>query len=210
MAAERQILVGVIAGAHGVRGQVRVRSFTAVPEAVAAYGPLQDETGRRRFALSVTGAAKDGVIARIEGVADRDAAQALRGVRLYLPRAALPPTEVEEFYHADLIGLAAEGVDGVPLGHVVAVQNFGAGDVLEVEPPSGEAALFVPFTRAAVPEVDIARGRLVLDPPEGLEAPARAERRPAPQQEGEQHDRRPAEERLQGASRRIARRSRGR
>jgi 16S rRNA processing protein RimM len=162
------ILLGVIAGAHGVRGQVRIRSFTAEPQAIAAYGPLQDEAGRRRFELRVTGLTKEGVIARIEGVADREAADALRGVRLYLPRSALPPPGAEEFYHADLIGLAAEGVDGAPLGRVVAVQNFGAGDVLEIAPPGDGAAIFVPFSRAAVPVVDVAGRRIVLDPPEGL------------------------------------------
>lgn len=217
MPAERQILVGVIAGAHGVRGEVRIRSFTAVPQAIAAYGALQDEAGRRRFELRVTGAVKDGVIARIRGVADRDAATALRGVRLYLPRTALPPPGAEEFYHADLIGLAAEGVDGAPLGRVVAVQNFGAGDVLEIAPGREGAAIFLPFTRAAVPVVDVAEGRIVVDPPEGLlerpseqssfETPARAARGRAPREEDHRHRPPRAEERPQGASRSMARRS---
>jgi 16S rRNA processing protein RimM len=163
----KRVCVGIIAGAHGVRGAVRVKSFTADPEAVARYGPLEDESGGRHFSLRLAGNAKGVVIARLAGIADRDSAESLRGTRLYLPRAALPPTADEEYYHADLIGLAVALADGTALGHVSAVHDFGAGDTLEIERPKGPPAM-VPFTRAIVPVVDLAAGRLVLDPPPGL------------------------------------------
>src|SRR5436305_8748806 len=144
--ADKRVCVGVVAGAHGVRGAVRIKSFTANPEDVAGYGPLEDESGRQRFSLRLVGATKGVLIGWLSGVADRDRAEALRGLRLYLARAALPPTEEEEFYHADLIGLAAVLADGAPLGQVKAVHDFGAGDTLEIERPEGPPAM-VPFTR---------------------------------------------------------------
>lgn len=165
MAEARRICVGVIAGAHGVRGLVRVKSFTDEPENLTAYGPLTDESGQRQLALTVTGKAKGALLARIEGVSDRDRAQALHGARLYVERSALPEIEEEdEFYHDDLIGLEAEGPDGQALGKVVAVHNFGAGDVLEIQGPEGPSIL-LPFTREVVPEVDLAAGRLRALPP---------------------------------------------
>ena len=167
----KRVCVGIIAGAHGVRGAVRVKSFTALPEDVARYGPLEDEGGERRLTLRLVGSAKGVVIARLAGVADRDRAEALRGLRLYLPRAALPATADEEYYHADLIGLEAALVDGTPVGQVRAVHDFGAGDTLEIARPKGQPAM-VPFTRAIVPIVDLAAGRLVLDPPPGLIDPS--------------------------------------
>jgi 16S rRNA processing protein RimM len=163
-----RVCVGAIAGPHGVRGLVRVKSFTADPGDVAAYGPVEDEAGRRRFTLEIVGQAKGVLIARVSGIADRDAAEALRGVRLYVPRAVLPPPGEEEYYHADLIGLEAVFPDGSPFGRVRAVHDFGAGDSLEVMRGEGGGTVLVPFTRAAVPVVDIAAGRLVIDPPEGL------------------------------------------
>ncbi len=159
--------MGVITGAHGVRGAVRVKSFTADPASIVAYGPLEDEEGARRLALTLDGTVRGLLIARIPGIADRDAAERLKGTRLYLPRAALPPAGEEEYYHADLIGLAVALKDGTPFGRVRAVHDFGAGDSLEIEQPDG-AVVLVPFTEAAVPVVDLAAGRLVLDPPAGL------------------------------------------
>ncbi len=159
--------MGVITGAHGVRGEVRVKSFTAEPAAIAAYGPLEDERGTRRLALELTGTVRGMLIARIPGIADRNAAERLKGTRLYLQRSALPAPGADEFYHADLIGLAATLRDGTVLGSVRAVHDYGAGDSLEIEKPDG-ATLLVPFTETAVPMVDIAAGRLVIDPPEGL------------------------------------------
>jgi len=166
-AAEPRICVGVITGAQGVRGAVRIKSFTAAPEDVASYGPVADETGQREFALRAVGRAKGVVIATIAGIADRDAAERLKGVRLYVARGKLPAPGEEEYYHADLIGLAAVLRDGTVLGQVRAVHEYGAGDSLEVARASGGTVL-VPFTRAAVPEIDLAAGRLVIDPPEGL------------------------------------------
>lgn len=176
---EKRVCVGVVTGPHGVAGAMRLKSFTAVPEDMARYGPLSDESGRRQFALTLVGAAKGVLIARIAGIADRDQAEALRGLKLYLPRAALPPPAADEYYHADLIGLAAVLADGTAIGHVRAIHDFGAGDVIEIARPAGPPAL-VPFTRTAVPLIDLAAGRLVIDPPPGLldaaaDAPARAE-----------------------------------
>jgi 16S rRNA processing protein RimM len=170
-------MLGVVVGAQGVRGAVRVKSFTASPADVAAYGPVEDEAGARRFSLRVVGASRGAVIAKIEGVEDRDAAEALKGTRLYVARAALPPPGEDEFYHADLVGLEAVLRDGTPFGTVRAVHDHGAGDSLEVLRPDGTTIL-VPFTRAAVPEIDFAAQRLVVDPPEGLLDPPEPEAAP--------------------------------
>ena len=163
----KRVCVGVVTGPHGVQGAVRFKSFTEAPEDVARYGPLADETGVRRFELRLVGAGKGVVIARLSGVADRNQAEALRGLRLYLPRSALPQPDAEEFYHADLIGLEAVLGDGTPIGRVRAIHDFGAGDTLELARP-GAPPVMVPFTRAVVPNVELAAGRLVLDPPPGL------------------------------------------
>jgi 16S rRNA processing protein RimM len=165
MPAGRRILVGAVAGAHGVRGEVRIKSFTADPKAIGRYGALSDEAGQRRFELTVTGSAKGGVLAKIAGIGDRDQAEALKGLRLYVARDQLPPPgEPEEFYVADLVGLGADRPDGTRLGRVAAVDNYGAGDVVEIALEDG-GSLAVPFTRQVVPVVDIAGGRLVVDPP---------------------------------------------
>jgi 16S rRNA processing protein RimM len=169
--AGRSVCLGVIVGAQGLRGQVRVKSFTDQPADIGAYGALQDEAGERRFRLTVTGRTKGVVLARIEGIGDRDQAEALRGVRLCVDRAALPEvSEPEEYYHADLIGLGAEDLEGRPLGRVRAVHNFGASDVLEIEAEGG-AIMTVAFSKATVPEVDVKAGRLVVDPPPEIATP---------------------------------------
>jgi 16S rRNA processing protein RimM len=169
---DRQLVcVGEIAAPHGVRGLVRVRSFTLEPDALTAYGPPTDAAGQRRFDLTLLSPHRGQWLARIDGVEDRDAAAALRGTRLYVDREALPPPEEDEFYHADLIGLRAQKPDGTPLGMVRAVHDFGAGDVLEIVPPPGSGGagtLTVPFTERVVPTVDVAGGRVVVEPPEGL------------------------------------------
>ena len=160
---DARVCLGVITAPHGVRGLVRLKSFTAEPEAIARYRGVQD-AGGRAVQLELVGAAKGVLLARIAGVADRDAAEALRGTRLYLPRAALPKPGEEEYYHADLVGLPAELPDGTALGTVVAVHDFGGGDSIEIARPEG-APLLVPFTSAAVPEVDLANRRIVVAPP---------------------------------------------
>ncbi|SDE91896.1 ribosome maturation factor RimM [Rhodospira trueperi] len=167
--AER-VCLGVVVGVHGVRGAVRVKSFTADPADVGAYGPVWTEDGARSWGLSVVGDAKGVVLCRLDGVDDRTAAEALKGLRLYVPRDALPPAgEDEEYYHADLIGLRVERQDGTALGTVRAVHDFGAGDVLDVTPTAaGGKPLMIPFTRAAVPVVDVAAGRAVVADLPGL------------------------------------------
>ena len=166
-----RILVGAIAGAHGVRGEVRIKSFTDDPAAVAAYGPVSDESGRKHFDLIITGQTKGGVIARIDGVADRTAAEALRGLRLYVQRAALPAAKADEYYRVDLIGLAVELADGTFYGRITNVDDYGAGDILEIERADGATEL-LPFTDRVVPKVDIAGRRIVVDPPIYVEARA--------------------------------------
>jgi 16S rRNA processing protein RimM len=161
------VCLGVVTAAHGVQGAVRIRSFTEAPEDIVRYGTLTDETGTRSFDLRLVGTAKGVVIVRIAGIDDRNQAEALRGLRLHLARSALPQTEAEEYYHADLIGLEAVLGDGTPVGRVRAIHDFGAGDTLEVTRP-GAPPVMVPFTRAVVPIVEPAAGRLVLDPPPGL------------------------------------------
>jgi 16S rRNA processing protein RimM len=162
-----RVCVAVVTGPQGVQGAVRIKSFTEVPEDVAGYGPLEDESGRRQFDLQLCGAAKGVLIARLPGIEGRDQAEALRGLRLYLPRSALPQPEAEEYYHADLIGLEAVLGDGTRVGRVRAIYDFGAGDTLELA-RDGAPPVLVPFTRAVVPIVAPAEGRLVLDPPPGL------------------------------------------
>ena len=164
-----RVCVAAVAGAHGVRGLVRLKPFTEVPEDCAAYGPLTSEDGSRTFEVELLGRHKALLLARIEGVADRNKAEALRGTRLYVDRSALPaPEDEDEFYYADLIGLAAVLRDGSVLGKVRAVFDFGSGDMLELDGTAGGKPLLVPFTLEVVPEVDIAGRRVVVDPPPGL------------------------------------------
>lgn len=164
-----RVCVGVVVGPHGIRGLVRVKSFTAEPEDVAAYGPLTDEATGRSLTLHVVGRSKGVVLCTIDSVDDRTGAEALKGVRLTVDRAVLPPVDDDdEFYHADLIGLRVEFADdGTELGRIAAVYDFGAGDVLEVRAQSGGVTL-LPFTRAAVPVIDIAQGRVLAERLPGL------------------------------------------
>jgi len=178
-----RVCVGVVAGAQGIRGAVRIKSFTAQPENVAAYGPVEDEAGTRRLELRVVGMAKGTVVAMVEGIADRNAAERLKGVKLFVPREKLPPPEEEEYYHADLIGLEVVLTDGVKFGTVHAIHDFGAGDSVEITRVEG-GTIMVPFTRLVVPVVDLAGGRLVLDPPAGLLEAPEPESEPGPEAEG--------------------------
>ncbi len=164
-----RLCVGVVGGAQGIKGAVRVKSYTAEADGLTAYGPVEDEAGRK-FRLTVIGAAKGLVTVRFDGVSDRDAAEALKGMKLYVPRSALPPVEDDEFYYADLVGLRAELADGSVLGTVKGVYDFGGGDIIALSSAGGE--LMFSFTRATVPVVDIAGGRLVVAPPQELEPEA--------------------------------------
>jgi 16S rRNA processing protein RimM len=167
---KKNVLVARFGAAHGVRGEVKLWSFTADPLAVGHYGPLQTKDGGRQFVIASLRPAKDFIVARIEGVNDRDAAEALRNVELYLPRERLPEIEEDDtWYYADLVGLAAVAPDGAAIGAVTAVHNFGAGDMLEIAPAGGGKTLLLPFSEAVVPEVDIEAGRIVVAMPEEAE-----------------------------------------
>ena len=163
-----RVCVGAFAGSFGVRGEVRLKSFCAEPEAIATYGPLSDEAGNRAWDIKLSRPVKGGFAARLSGVATKEAADALRGTRLYAPRDALPELPDDEFYHADLIGLAVLDTGGVALGKVKAVLNHGAGDLLEIASPGRKQPVLLPFTLAHVPTVDLSLGRIIADPPEGL------------------------------------------
>jgi len=164
-----RICIGAVAGAFGVRGELRLKSFTATPEDIAAYGPVETETGARCFTIRLTGqTTKGSLIARLSGIDTKEAADALRGTRLFAPRDRLPELPDDEYYHADLIGLEVFDTGGAYLGKVTAVHDHGAGDILEIRCPGVSATVLMPFTRAVVPTVDPARGRMVADPPDGL------------------------------------------
>lgn len=162
-----KVCVGAVAGAFGVRGDVRLKSFCADPEAIGDYSPLTDEQGRE-YTVRIDRAIKGGFSARLSGVRTREDAEALRGLRLFAPRWKLPTLPSDEFYHADLIGLPVFDGGGVRLGKVRAVHDFGAGDILEIIDPSLRQPAMLPFTRAAVPIVDLAAHRIVADPPPGV------------------------------------------
>ena len=164
-----RICVGSIAGAFGVQGEVRLKSFCAAPEAIATDGPLFTEDGSRSFKIKLTRPVAGGLGARITGVATKEQADALRGVDLYVDRSRLPSLPDDEFYHSDLIGLDVYDTGGVLLGSLRAVHNHGAGDLLEVYAPKRKQPLLIPFTKAAVPTVDLAARRVVADLPEGLD-----------------------------------------
>jgi 16S rRNA processing protein RimM len=165
-----RVLIARIGAAHGIKGEVRVKAYTAEPMGIGAYGPLEAPDSKTFEVASLrpaAGPASDMLVVKFKGISDRNAAEALNGVELSVPRDRLPPAEEDEFYHADLIGLAAVAPDGTELGTVIAVHNYGAGDLLEIASKRGETVL-VPFTRAAVPEVDLAAGRVIVVPPAGL------------------------------------------
>jgi 16S rRNA processing protein RimM len=166
--APAHVCVARIGAAHGVRGAVKLWTFTEDPFAVKRYGPLSTKDGTRQFEIASAREAKGHLVAQFKGIATRDEAERLNGLELYVARERLPATNEDEYYHADLIGLVAVTTADEPLGRVVAIHNFGAGDILEIAPPSG-TTLLLPFTNAVVPTVDIAGGRVLIELPQEIE-----------------------------------------
>jgi 16S rRNA processing protein RimM len=162
------ICIARIGAAHGVRGAVKLWTFTEDPLAVLRYGTLATQDGTRQFVVTHAREAKGHLVATLKGIATRDDAERLNGIELYIARDKLPATGEDEYYHADLVGLAAVNVAGEPLGRVTAIHNFGAGDIIEIAPARG-AAMLLPFTNAVVPTVDLAEGRLVIELPAEIE-----------------------------------------
>ncbi len=168
MTLARRICVGLIAGAHGVAGDLRIESYCSDPTSIGDYGPLFSGDGCRRFDIRVRKSGERHLVAHVSGIANREQAEALKGTRLYLDRAVLPKLPEEQFYHADLLGLEAFDTSGSHMGTVVAVQDFGAGDMLEIRPPGEPETAFLPFTSESVPGVDLEAGRVLVDPPAGI------------------------------------------
>ena len=162
------ICVGSIAGSYGVRGEVRLKSYCATPEDIESYSPLTDESGAERYPLVLTRTIKNGFAARLGGIETKEQADAIKGLRLFARRDQLPSLPDDEFYHTDLIGLEVYDTGGTLLGTVKTVQNHGAADLLEVQQPGSSATVLIPFTLAVVPTVDLAQGRIIADPPDGL------------------------------------------
>jgi 16S rRNA processing protein RimM len=168
VSSDGKVCIAKFGAAHGVRGEIRLWPFTEDPRSVASYGPLETQDGKRQFEVISTRAAKDHLVARIKGIDTRDAAEKLNGLELYVAREKLPATDDDEFYHADLIGLAAVTHDGTSLGRIIAVHNFGAGDIIEIAPANGGETKLLPFTNAVVPTVDLAAGRATIVLPEEI------------------------------------------
>lgn len=165
---ENHICVGVISGSYGVQGELRIKSFCAVPGDIQNYSPLSDENGDREFALAILRPITNGFSARLPEIATKEDADALRGTKLYAPREQLPSLPDDEFYHADLIGMHVYDTGGELLGTVKTVQNNGADDLLELQLNGTSTTTFLPFTKTAVPTVDLASGRIIADPPDGI------------------------------------------
>ena len=164
-----QICVARIGAAHGVRGAVKLWTFTEDPLAVTRYGQLMTKDGARQFEVTHVREAKGHLVATLKGIATREEAERLNGVELYVAREKLPATSEDEYYHTDLIGLAAVNAAGEPLGRVIAIHNFGAGDIIEIAPPNG-ATMLLPFSNAVVPTVDLEGGRVVIELPDEIES----------------------------------------
>ena len=162
------ICVGAIAGAFGVKGEVRLKSFTSIPEAIADYAPLLTEEGEKKFDVVITGEIKNGLSARMSGVVSKEEADKLKGTRLFVPRERLPELLEDEYYHTDLIGLIVQNLEGSNIGRITSVLNHGASDLLEIENKRENRSVLVPFTREIVPKVDIKNSLVIIDPPKGL------------------------------------------
>src|SRR5215469_12353307 len=184
-----KVCVAKIGAAHGVRGAVKLWTFTEDPFAVTRYGPLSTKDGARRFEVAHAREAKGFLVATLKGVTTRNEAERLNGLELYVARENLPATGDDEYYHADLIGLAAETTAGEPLGKVIAIHNFGAGDIIEIAPPAGSTML-LPFSNAVVPTVDLKAGRVLIELPEEIEGddPAAMDEGPSTRRPGESQD----------------------
>jgi 16S rRNA processing protein RimM len=163
-----QICVARIGAAHGVRGAVKLWTFTEDPLAVKHYGPLATKDGARKFEVATAREAKGHLVATLKGIATREEAERLNGIELYIAREKLPATDEDEYYHADLIGLAAVNAANEPIGRVIAIHNFGAGDIIEIAPVHG-ATILLPFTNAVVPTVDLAAGHVVIALPDEID-----------------------------------------
>ncbi|WIW46689.1 ribosome maturation factor RimM [Bradyrhizobium sp. 62B] len=181
------VCVARIGAAHGVRGAVKLWTFTEDPFAVRRYGPLLSKDGRRQFEVAQAREAKDHLVATFKGVTTRDEAERLNGIELYVAREKLPATDEDEYYHTDLIGLAAVTTGGDALGRVLAIHNFGAGDIIEIAPPKGPTML-LPFSNAVVPEVDLKAGRVVIALPQEIEGDRDDDNDPAPSRPRERGD----------------------
>jgi 16S rRNA processing protein RimM len=162
------ICVAKIGAAHGVRGEVKLWSFTSDPLGLMRYGPLSTKDGSRLFEVTHARAAKDHLVATLKGVASRDDAERLNGIELYIARDKLPATDDDEYYHVDLVGLSAVNAAYEPIGQVIAIHNFGAGDIIEIAPLQG-ASILLPFTNAVVPTIDLAQGRVVVELPQVID-----------------------------------------
>lgn len=169
MSDDHRVLLGYIAGAHGIRGEVLVKSFTDDPADIAAYGPLSDEAGTRTLTFTKVRVATKGAIAMVDGVADRNGAEALKGTQLYVERAMLPKPDDDEFYYEDLVGLDVVTTDGLSIGTVAAIQNYGAGDLIEYRVAGKQQTELLPFNETFVPEVDLDAGRVMVVLPETSE-----------------------------------------
>ena len=167
----KRIVLAHVASAHGIKGDIVLRTHTGEPEALADYGPLTDVSGKRTFEIAQLRVTAKGVVVRFKGISDRTAAEALRGLDLYVEWSALPEARDGEYYHVDLIGLEAVSTEGVVVGRVIAVQNFGAGEMLEIKRPDAKETEYVPFTDTFVPAVDIAHGRVTVIVPEMIGEP---------------------------------------
>ena len=167
---EKRLCLGIITGVHGLHGEVVIKSYTQNPLDIKSYGPLSDEANERQFTFGKVRVAKKGVVARLKGIDDRNAAEALKGVGLFVDHARLPtPADEDEFYFTDLMGLAVVLADGSPFGTVTALHNFGAGDLIEIKPLEGKGSEVYPFDKKTVPEIDIKAGHITFAPPEMIE-----------------------------------------
>ncbi|AZV76574.1 16S rRNA processing protein RimM [Parasedimentitalea marina] len=162
------ICIGAVAGSFGVRGEVRLKSFCAIPEDIETYSPLQSEDGSQRYTISLTRVTNNGFVAILGGIDTKEQADAIKGLRLFAPRDALPHLPDDEYYYSDLTGLQVFDTGGTLLGQVKSVMNHGAGDLLEIQAPGLKDTVLLPFTQAAVPTVDMDQRRIIADPPDGL------------------------------------------